>query len=119
MTAAPKSRANPRLNRPLAPAHAALPARKAEARIQLGARIAEAKYPPAQARRCVARRDGADPGRACDPEVFDEPPALAAQRLAGAVGEIDIAQAELAPNPRTSGLDPTPSFRMAGTKSAP
>ena len=44
MAAAPKSRPNPAQNRPPALAHAALPARKAEARIQLGARISEAKY---------------------------------------------------------------------------
>jgi hypothetical protein len=44
MAAAPKSRANPGLNRPPTPAVAALPARKAEVRIQLGARITEAKY---------------------------------------------------------------------------
>ena len=44
MAAAPKSRANPPLNRPPVPAHAALPARQAEARIQLGARIPEPKY---------------------------------------------------------------------------
>jgi hypothetical protein len=44
MSAAPKTRANPRQNRPPVPVHAALPARKAEARIQLGARIPEPKY---------------------------------------------------------------------------
>ena len=44
MTAAPKSRANQGSNRPPAAPHAALPARKVEAKIQLGARIAEAKY---------------------------------------------------------------------------
>ena len=32
------------------------------------------QIPPAQACRRVARRDGADPGRASDPRVFDEPP---------------------------------------------
>jgi hypothetical protein len=42
MAAAPKTRANPRQNRP-APV-AALPSRQAEARVQLGARIPEAKY---------------------------------------------------------------------------
>jgi len=41
---APKSRANPGPNRSPAALHAALPSRRAEARIQLGARIAEAKY---------------------------------------------------------------------------
>jgi hypothetical protein len=44
MTAAPKSRANPGANRPAVAPHVALPARTAEAKIQLGARIAEAKY---------------------------------------------------------------------------
>jgi len=44
MAAAPRSPTNPGLNRPPAPAHAALPARKAVTRIQLGARISEAKY---------------------------------------------------------------------------
>jgi hypothetical protein len=44
IAAAPKSRANPSQNRPPVPAQTALPARKAEARIQLGARITEAKY---------------------------------------------------------------------------
>jgi hypothetical protein len=44
MAAAQKSRANPNPNRPAAAPYAALPARKAEAKIQLGARIAEAKY---------------------------------------------------------------------------
>jgi hypothetical protein len=44
MAAAPKSRANSGPNRPAAAAPAALPARMAEAKIQLGARISEAKY---------------------------------------------------------------------------
>jgi hypothetical protein len=44
MAAAAKSRANPDPNRPQTPPHAALRARKTEAKIQLGTRIAEAKY---------------------------------------------------------------------------
>lgn len=44
MAAAPKTRANPGQNRPPAAPIAELPARNAEARIQLGARIPEAKY---------------------------------------------------------------------------
>jgi hypothetical protein len=44
MATAPKSRPNPAHNRPPAPVRTELPARKAEARIQLGARISEAKY---------------------------------------------------------------------------
>src|ERR1700757_5081942 len=44
VAAAPKFRANPGPNRPPPALHAALPSRRAEARIQLGARIAEAKY---------------------------------------------------------------------------
>jgi hypothetical protein len=44
MAAAPKSRPNPAQNRPPAAVRAELPARRAEARIQLGARISEAKY---------------------------------------------------------------------------
>jgi hypothetical protein len=44
MAAAPKTRANPRQNRPPAAPVAELPARKVEARIQLGARIPELKY---------------------------------------------------------------------------
>jgi hypothetical protein len=44
VAAAPKSRANPGPNRSPAAPHAALPSRRAEARIQLGARIAETKY---------------------------------------------------------------------------
>jgi hypothetical protein len=44
MATAPKSRANPGPNRLPAAPLAALPARKAEAKIQLGTRIAKAKY---------------------------------------------------------------------------
>jgi hypothetical protein len=44
VAATPKSRANPGPNRSPPALHAALPSRRAEARIQLGARIAEAKY---------------------------------------------------------------------------
>ena len=44
MAAVPKTRANPGQNRPPAAPVAELPVRKAEARIQLGARIPEAKY---------------------------------------------------------------------------
>jgi hypothetical protein len=44
MAASPKTRAKPRQNRLSAAPIAELPSRKAEARIQLGARIPEAKY---------------------------------------------------------------------------
>jgi hypothetical protein len=44
MAGAQKSRSKPSLNRLPAPRPAELPARKAEARIQLGARISEANY---------------------------------------------------------------------------
>jgi hypothetical protein len=44
MATAPKSRTNPGPNRPPATPRAALPARKAEAKGQIGARVAEAKY---------------------------------------------------------------------------
>jgi hypothetical protein len=44
MAASPKTRAKPRQNRLSAAPIAELPSRKAEARIQLGARISEAKY---------------------------------------------------------------------------
>jgi hypothetical protein len=44
MPVAPKSRANPGLNRQPAVCEPDLPVRKAEARVQLGARISEARY---------------------------------------------------------------------------
>jgi hypothetical protein len=44
MAAVPKARRNAAQNRPPAPVRAELPARRTEARIQLGARIPEAKY---------------------------------------------------------------------------
>jgi DNA-nicking Smr family endonuclease len=44
MAIAPKSRANPGLNRPSAARDVDLLARQAEAKIQLGARISEAKH---------------------------------------------------------------------------
>jgi hypothetical protein len=75
-----KSRANTGSNRPSAAQHAALPARKAEAKIQPGTRIAKAKYRQLKLCRRAAQRNGADARQACDSAVSEEPSGIGAQQ---------------------------------------